>query len=80
MKIPQAPDIFVPDRVRRAGFLFLPIELSHVLHLHNLPPIHKDPFDRLLISQSKTENLTLITSDAHFSRYKIKTLNFTDLS
>ena len=43
LKIPETPDIFVPDRVRRAGYLFLPIELRHVSNVYNLPPIHKPP-------------------------------------
>jgi PIN domain nuclease of toxin-antitoxin system len=52
----------------------LPISLDHILQLDKLPPHHKDPFDRILISQAKSEKLTLITADAKITKYKIKTL------
>lgn len=72
LKLPDVPEIWFPDRIRRAGFLLLPIELQHMLRVHNLPPIHKDPFDRLLISQSNAENLLLITEDPNFAKYQVK--------
>ncbi len=77
LKLPSAPEIWFPDRVRRAGFTLLPIELQHLLRVHNLPPIHKDPFDRLLISQADVENLTIVTEDPNFAKYagKISSLN-----
>ncbi len=80
LKLPEVPELFVPDRIRRAGFLQLPIKMAHVLSVHGLPPIHKDPFDRLLVSQAKAENLTILTADPNFSRYKIKTLDVINFS
>ena len=80
LKLPEMPESFVPDRIRRAGFLHLPIKLPHVLSVHALPLIHKDPFDRLLVSQAKTENLTILTADPNFARYKIKTLDVNNFS
>ncbi|CAN5501553.1 MAG: type II toxin-antitoxin system VapC family toxin [Acidobacteriota bacterium] len=56
------------------GFRIIPVELSHVLYLENLPPHHKDPFDRLLISQAIVEDMTLVSSDKRFSDYKVKLL------
>ena len=50
-------------------FELLPVKLEHVLSLQNLPPIHKDPFDRMLVAQAKTENLTLLTSDPKIQAY-----------
>lgn len=55
------------------GFLLLAIEPKHITHLTTLPFHHRDPFDRLLISQAMVENMTLCTHDAHFSHYPIKT-------
>lgn len=62
--------------VNEVGFKILPIELPHALEVENLPFYrdHKDPFDRILISQAKAENLTLITSDPKIWKYKIKIL------
>lgn len=52
----------------------LPIKTEHILALDNLPFLHKDPFDRLLIAQSKVENLTIITLDPEFPQYGAKLL------
>ena len=52
----------------------LPIELDHVLTLDNLPLHHKDPFDRLLISQSQVENAILVSADSIFSQYPVTVL------
>lgn len=79
LKIPDVPEIWFPDRLRRAGFLHLPIEIQHTLRVHNLPPHHKDPFDRLLISQANVENLPIVTNDPNFSKYQIKVLNLRKL-
>jgi PIN domain nuclease of toxin-antitoxin system len=75
LELPDVPERFIPERVTEAGFLHLPIKLEHVTQVHSLPPIHKDPFDRLLISQARVEGLTILTGDPHFAKYKIDVLN-----
>lgn len=55
--------------VEKVGFKAIPIQLSHVLEVEKLPLHHKDPFDRILISQANVENLTLITSDQKIWKY-----------
>jgi PIN domain nuclease of toxin-antitoxin system len=57
------------------GIQLLPIELPHVLVLDTLPFHHKDPFDRLLIAQSITEDATLISADTQLSLYPVQMLN-----
>ncbi len=52
----------------------LPITLDHVLALESLPSHHKDPFDRLLISQANVEDATLISRDSIFSQYTVRLL------
>ncbi|HEY6393214.1 MAG TPA: type II toxin-antitoxin system VapC family toxin [Bryobacteraceae bacterium] len=52
----------------------LPIEIGHVIHTAQLPPHHRDPFDRLLIAQALLENLTIVTSDPKISRYNVQVL------
>lgn len=52
------------------GCKLLPIELAHILHLSELPTIHLDPFDRLLLSQSHTEKLYFLTADQALLRYQ----------
>jgi len=48
------------------------ISNDHLLTLSKLPSHHSDPFDRLIVSQALTENLTLITKDKIIKKYKIK--------
>ena len=57
--------------VKKSGFIVLDIELNHVLGVEDLDFYHKDPFDRILISQAKAENLTLVTSDEKIWKYDI---------
>ncbi len=64
----------IQQELRRIQIPILPIEVSHLKKLQSLPYHHKDPFDRLLISQSLTESLTLISSDGEFDKYAIKVL------
>jgi PIN domain nuclease of toxin-antitoxin system len=47
----------------------LPITTAHVLGIADLLPIHKDPFDRLLVAQARAENLILISKDPEVSAY-----------
>jgi len=52
-----------------SGFRELNIEIEHILAVGNLPSIHKDPFDRMLIAQSNVEHLTLLTADTTIAQY-----------
>ncbi|MDP2286257.1 MAG: type II toxin-antitoxin system VapC family toxin [Pseudohongiella sp.] len=56
------------------GIESLPVTEAMAFQLLKLPPIHGDPFDRLLICQAIADGLTLVTPDAHISRYPIRTL------
>lgn len=62
-----------PRTLRRTlienGFVELPITGEHAVAVASLPPIHNDPFDRLLVAQATVEGITLLTSDAALSRY-----------
>jgi PIN domain nuclease of toxin-antitoxin system len=53
------------------GLVELPITAVHAAGVTRLPPIHRDPFDRLLIAQSLVEPLTLLTNDALLDRYRV---------
>ena len=55
-------------------FSILPIKSGHLEKLLTLPWHHRDPFDRLLISQAQAENLKLVTIDENISRYDVDTL------
>lgn len=51
------------------GYAELMINSEHAVYVKSLPPIHKDPFDRMLIAQSSVEGITLLTSDATVAEY-----------
>ncbi len=55
--------------LRASGFLELPITAVHAAGVAQLPPIHNDPFDRLLVSQSMSEPMMLLTNDAVLADY-----------
>lgn len=51
------------------GYVELPVFSAHAVAVETLPPIHKDPFDRLLVAQSLVEGIALLTSDATVAQY-----------
>ncbi len=61
----------IAEEQRTNNLQILPVNLSHALYLENLPPHHKDPFDRLLISQAIVENVILVSADAIFANYQV---------
>ena len=52
-----------------SGFIELDVTGAHAVAVGGLPPIHKDPFDRILIAQAQIQGLTLLTADAVVARY-----------
>ena len=80
LNLPEKPEVFFPDRVRQAEYRHLRIDLRHVTRVHSLAHIHRDPFDRLLISQANVEDMTIITDDPVFKLYKINTLTLREIS
>lgn len=62
-----------PDALKgallRSGYRELAVTSEHAIAVAGLPPLHGDPFDRLLIAQAISEGLTLVTGDAQVARY-----------
>lgn len=54
------------------NFLWLPIEFDHAVRASQLPQIHRDPFDRMLVAQALTEDLTVVTKDPNFPLYGVE--------
>jgi PIN domain nuclease of toxin-antitoxin system len=65
----------LPSELDRQGFRPLPISFEHALAVRELPPLHKDPFDRMLVAQAKCEDLTLLTADSALAAYRIRTMD-----
>jgi PIN domain nuclease of toxin-antitoxin system len=75
-KLPQAGPFVnrFDESLVELGFLDLPITIDHAQRAGLLPGNHKDPFDRLLISQAQAENLVLISNEQVFDNYGIRRL------
>lgn len=62
----------LPTRVEAMGFEWLPVTAEHAWAVRELPPNHGDPFDRLLIAQSRLERLPVVTADPLFAEYGVE--------
>jgi PIN domain nuclease of toxin-antitoxin system len=69
----RAPDDLL-DVASSAGFCALSLAPSHALGLRELPVLHSDPFDRILVAQARAEGLVLVTADEQVRRYPVSTL------
>lgn len=74
LELPDDPRRFVPDRLRAIGAEPLPVEHAHALAVGSLPPLHRDPFDRLLVAQARDLRLRIVTADPQIARYEVDTL------
>ena len=68
MSLPE----FVQEHVIANEIFIMPIELTHIYNLENLPFYHRDPFDRLIIAQSMAEKINILSNDTVFDRYPVK--------
>ena len=61
-------------QLKRHRFLELPLHLRHVQRLRKLPPLHRDPFDRMIVAQALADDLTVVTHDRDVLAYSVKSL------
>ncbi|MGI9016206.1 MAG: type II toxin-antitoxin system VapC family toxin [Euzebya sp.] len=64
----------VSEHVVANDFTPLPISLAHAEGIGDLPPVHSDPFDRLLVSQALAEDAVIVTRDRHLAGYDVRIL------
>ncbi|MEW5866545.1 MAG: type II toxin-antitoxin system VapC family toxin [Bacillota bacterium] len=74
LQLPGSPESFVSRQLAINAIDVLPIQMSHALHVYDLPDYHRDPFDRLLISQAQLEDLPILTVDAEIARYPVSVI------
>ncbi|MGH7448038.1 MAG: type II toxin-antitoxin system VapC family toxin [Longimicrobiales bacterium] len=72
LELGGSAEIVVPELMLRSDVAAMSITHQHALRAGALPPHHRDPFDRLLISQAQLEDLPIMTADAVFARYDIE--------
>ena len=74
LTLPESPARYVPDRMRALGLTPLGIETSHALAVADLPPLHRDPFDRLLVAQAQALGVPILSADEAIERYDVEVL------
>lgn len=71
LPLPEAPAEYIPKQRILHGIDSLPLEENDIFELTNLPKIHSDPFDRMLICQAKARGLIFLTPDKIIHKYPI---------
>jgi PIN domain nuclease of toxin-antitoxin system len=74
LRLPSDLGGFLASQLAVSNFRVLPIGLEHAVAVRDLPLHHRDPFDRMLVAQSRVERLALITRDARLSAYAVEVL------
>jgi len=71
LTLPEPPATYVPTRMAASGVTPLAVEHAHALGVALLPDHHRDPFDRMLVSQASLERASLVTADPQLSAYDV---------
>jgi PIN domain nuclease of toxin-antitoxin system len=71
LSLPETPDTYLPQQRDRHQIASLALDESSVVQLAKLPPLHRDPFDRMLICQALQNGLTIATVDAAVRAYSV---------
>lgn len=74
LTLPKPPEELLPEAVARFASRDLPITHLHSLAVALLPPLHNDPFDRMLVAQARSEKMILMTADPILEKYPVETL------
>ena len=71
LALPELPSQIVANAMRLMSIRPLDISQLHALAVEELPIVHRDPFDRMLIAQANSEQMVLLTADRIFQKYKV---------
>lgn len=71
LTLPEAPEPWLASRLPRLGVTPLPVTWQDTTAVSALPPLHRDPFDRLLVAQAHVEGLALVTADRTLQQYAV---------
>ncbi|MGC7846518.1 type II toxin-antitoxin system VapC family toxin [Desulforudis sp. 1088] len=74
LELPDDFKEFIAEQLVINGIDSLPVQMRHALHIHTLPPLHQDPFDRMLIAQAQLEDLPILTADPQIAQYRVEVL------
>ena len=74
LRLPSLPSQFIPHAMRVMALRSLDITHFHSVAAGELPRHHRDPFDRMLIAQARSETMVLLTADTAFKKYEVETV------
>ena len=72
LPFPGEASSIIPRQLSVNAFLSLPVEIEHALRVADLPRLHRDPFDRMLVAQAQIEKLPIISRDPEIARYDVR--------
>lgn len=72
LTLPTSIEAIVERQWKENRVTLLPIEFSHILRIRDLPELHRDPFDRMLVAQASVEKLVILSADEHVTRYPVQ--------
>lgn len=74
LPVPEPPAEYLPRQREAHGIASLPVHEGAMVHLASLPPLHRDPFDRMLLAQALQHGLTIATVDPDLLSYSVPLL------
>ncbi len=74
LPLPESPETYLPKQRKRHLIASLPVDEASVIQLAKLPPLHRDPFDRLLICQAIQQGMTITTVDQAIRAYPVSVM------
>ena len=74
LRLPMRPAEYLPSRVAATRATPLPIQHDHAFRVGELPPHHRDPFDRMLVAQAQVEGLPILSADLQLTAYDVEIL------
>jgi PIN domain nuclease of toxin-antitoxin system len=74
LPLPEPPEVLIPAERTLRGIEPLPFDEEAALYGTRLPPLHRDPFDRMLIAQAVAQGLAIVTPDPLITQYPVRVL------
>lgn len=74
LEMPRPLKHVILDQQQQNGFRILEVTLGHLWRLAELPRLHRDPFDRMLVAQARDEGMPLVSNDPEIVQYGVRTL------
>ena len=74
LPLPESPQRFIPSQREKHGIQSLSLDEESTLQSLRLPPLHNDPFDRMLVCQAIVEGLAILTPDSLVSQYPVRVM------